>query len=116
MADVTQAVWGPAEHVRKYAEWDWLYTTGRGGKCLHHAAELHDPENWEQGGFMATTTCGRTLHMTLPGLLSRMGLPRCKRCCRLLGIKDGTGSPKNDPELRPWLVKRPAALGESASS
>ena len=85
------------------AESSWVYVGSYGGR-LHHAVELEDPEGWERRGFVVgLTTCGLAGKLDIPGLLSRMGVDRCIRCCDKLGIKRGTGSPKNDPELREWL-------------
>lgn len=36
----------------------------------------------------------------IPGIGSRMSLPRCRQCCRALGLPPGSGSPKNDDECR----------------
>jgi hypothetical protein len=31
----------------------------------------------------------------MPGFLSRMALPRCAHCCRIVGVKRGKGAPFN---------------------
>jgi len=31
----------------------------------------------------------------MPGIFSRMGAPRCKACCRALGLPEGDGAPYN---------------------
>lgn len=53
--------------------------------------------------------CGRTAAMvTIPGAGSRLCLPRCKGCCRVLGYEQGTGSPRNDDRVRPLLGLPPS--------
>lgn len=48
--------------------------------------------------------CGRIAAMAcIPGVGSRMSLPRCKRCCRVTGFPEGDGSPKNDDRCRALL-------------
>jgi hypothetical protein len=45
--------------------------------------------------------CGRTaVTVCIPGMFSRMGLPRCAGCCRATGMPPGDGSPKNSDECR----------------
>lgn len=39
--------------------------------------------------------CGASGHFIVPGFMSRMGLPRCAHCCRLLGIPRGIGNTLN---------------------
>ena len=51
---------------------------------------------------------------SIPGLFSRMGATRCRKCCDALGWSRGTGSPKNDNRLRPWAGARLAALRQPA--
>jgi len=36
----------------------------------------------------------------MPGIFSRLGLPRCAKCCAKVGIPRGYGTPWNDHELR----------------
>lgn len=40
--------------------------------------------------------CGCTAEWTMPGMFSRMGLPRCGHCCRKLGVAVGEGVPANE--------------------
>lgn len=47
------------------------------------------------------TVCGKEGKMWMPGILSRMAAPRCRKCCELLGIPSGVGAPYNDPTLFP---------------
>lgn len=39
--------------------------------------------------------CGRKGYWRAPGIFSRMGLFRCKRCCDLTGLPRGVGTPFN---------------------
>ena len=41
------------------------------------------------------TICGRKGSLMMPGIFSRIGLPRCSRCCDILGIPRGEGAPFN---------------------
>lgn len=43
----------------------------------------------------ATTLCGRSGWMAIPGIFSRMEAPRCVQCCRAAGIPAGNGAPAN---------------------
>ena len=94
-----------ADVVRAIVEWDWAYSTG--GDRLHHIAVFGDVEQFalDHSG-EATATCGVWGHFAIPGIFLRMGMQRCRRCCIRLGIHDGVGSPKNDPQLRPWVKNR----------
>lgn len=48
--------------------------------------------------------CGRTAtRLAVPGMFSRLSLPRCAQCCRALGGPEGNGSPKNDDRWRALL-------------
>ena len=87
------------------AEWDWVYTASPSGRRLHHVAEWDDPTSDEPQGD-GRTTCGVRGRLSIPGLLSRMGMERCKRCCDALGWPHGIGSPKNDEALRPLVSAR----------
>ena len=76
----------------------WVHTEF--GDRLHAVAELHTKEeDWVYGP--GRTVCGRTGQLSYPGVFSRLGMPRCAHCCRMLRIPRGDGVPKNDPELRP---------------
>jgi hypothetical protein len=48
--------------------------------------------------------CGRVgAFASIPGIFSRMGKPRCQGCCRVTGLPQGIGSPKNDDACRTLL-------------
>lgn len=97
-----------ADEFIEYAEWDWIATPT--GSYLHHLAELDDPlQAGEDWGGPGRLSCGaHSVWVTIPGLFSRMGGRRCPRCCKRLGILEGTGSPKNDDALRPFVAARVA--------
>ena len=84
-------------------EWDWSYTVH--GNLLHHAATLDPNKDYSAEG-NGITSCGRKLWLAIPGIFSRMGMERCKRCCDALGYPHGTGSPKNDDACRPIVEAR----------
>lgn len=48
----------------------------------------------------AEAVCGLRCDWMAPGPFSRLGLPRCSRCCRALGIPRGSGCPANEEALR----------------
>jgi hypothetical protein len=64
---------------------------------LHRVADIA----WEGDGVdemrqgTGTTLCGRRGFLTMPGILSRIGTPRCAHCCRLAGVPRGAGAPFN---------------------
>ena len=75
----------------------WLTTVH--GRRLHHATvEVPFDVTTE-----TTTACGRRLTVMVPGIFTRTGAQRCRRCCEATGMPDGTGSPKNDPRCRALL-------------
>lgn len=87
------------------AEWDWAVTLG--GDRLHGIASLEGADVWEREGHQpAMAFCGLRTLFTIPGIFTRMGAERCSRCCDKLGWPRGTGSPKNDPTLRPLVEAR----------
>lgn len=93
------------------AHWDWVRTPA--GKRLHAPMVWDDPheEMYDPHGVTACRISGELL---IPGLFSRMGLPRCRHCCRLTGMPPGKGSPKNDDACRPLVEARLRSLGLAA--
>ena len=87
-------------------EWDWWDTPT--GERLHSASVPYDP-SYEVAG-NGVTACGRRLWLAIPGIFTRLGLPRCRHCCRKLGYPPGTGSPKNDERCRPLVEARLATF------
>ena len=92
-------------HAREVAEWDWVLTPT--GLRLHHAERIDKPHRFnDESCSPGLTTCGLKRALSIPGVLSRMSMPRCARCSQLLGIPPGVGSPKNDDSIRPWVEAR----------
>lgn len=95
----------PTEFIR-IAKFDWLVT--RRNRFLHAVrdSEWTEAHRADMAADWAVTTpvrlaCGQVARtVTIPGVFSRMGLPRCRGCCRALGFPQGTGSPKNVSGLR----------------
>lgn len=93
--------------IRALIDYDWLVTTT--WEVLHHASGLTDDQlgAMDDDGQLSGPVrldCGRTVvFVSIPGLFSRMGKPRCKRCCRATGMPEGDGSPKNDDACRKLL-------------
>ena len=83
------------------ARFDWI-TTPSGEKLHALLAGLIDVENWWFTDI--ATQCGRVAdYGYIPGVFTRMGAERCKRCCDVLGYPHGVGSPKNDPACKAAL-------------
>jgi hypothetical protein len=72
-------------------------------RVLHRVSEATWKNVDDYGGSYVegtgTMVCGASGKLYMPGLLSRMGLPRCKKCCKALGIPPGDGAPYNDKTL-----------------
>lgn len=45
--------------------------------------------------------CGLEKPVTMPGVFSRLGMPRCGHCCRKLAIGSGNGAPANEKAREP---------------
>lgn len=76
---------------------DWVYLKKDDYKWLHAPVGDHPDADVSAKG---RTACGVKGRMEIPGLFSRMGLPRCRECCEATGLPIGMGSPKNDPDCR----------------
>ena len=90
---------------------NWWLTTAHTWERLHAIpSEAVDPDDetaCEQlrcTQLTLTARCGTRAVMAWPGLFSRLGLPRCGHCCRVLGITPGQGTPGNRQEI---LGQRP---------
>lgn len=90
-------------------EWDWTLLGVR-GQVLHAVGSLTNAatadDDWHGDG---TTACGRDGRMLIPGIFTRMSAKRCARCCEILRMPYGIGSPKNDKGCRPIVEGRLAA-------
>ena len=96
----------PYAQEREIGEWDWWVTVDqRWNSRLHAATAIEIDPAYDTTGD-ATTACGRSMRVCIPGVFSRMGLWRCERCCTALGYPQGCGSPKNDKACRPLVEAR----------
>lgn len=100
--------------------WRWQQPVfGRDRSVLHRVALFERRCNDQDPGgpvgvVEATTVCVLEAPvMTMPGLFSRMGATRCKRCCKLLGIPDGKGTPHNEEPVivEPKEIRLPDRWG-----
>lgn len=82
------------------SHWEWLVplTWNR----LHYVDPWPGREDYDNtgGAQPGVAVCGLHAEYSIPGLFSRMGLPRCARCCAALGIPRGDGTPSNEAWAR----------------
>lgn len=71
----------------------WLVTYS--WKALHRVSEIQWDEPNEMISGNGITLCGHRAWMCMPGFPSRIGLKRCQKCCKILGIPEGDGCPFN---------------------
>jgi hypothetical protein len=64
------------------------------GVRLHRVSEIVWLDDERIAGH-GVSVCDQRGRMSMPGILSRMGAPRCKRCCKVVGIPPGDGAPAN---------------------
>ncbi len=88
------------------AKYDW-FITGR-AEALHYARLSPEQIAEIQATGLVRGYCKlycgiRVRGLTLPGVLSRLGAPRCRRCCKMFKFPFGIGSPRNDAECRKLL-------------
>lgn len=60
---------------------------------LYVAGRKHTFEQWPVAN--GVTVCGLRGSLAMPGFPSRLGLPRCRHCCRIVGVPMGNGAPYN---------------------
>jgi hypothetical protein len=101
-------------------DWCWRFLSECTGSCESRKADyecdcideyLHAPsaetssefDDWDGDIVEGETACGTSARLTIPGVGSRMGCPRCVACCDRLGYPHGDGSPKNDEACRAIL-------------
>ena len=79
------------------SDWVWRWLVTPAWLRLHRVVGYVERDDDEMMGVSdAVTACGlRRPFLRMPGMLSRMMLPRCKHCCRKLGVVDGAGAPYN---------------------
>jgi hypothetical protein len=97
-------------------EWRWLYAPPN-YRVLHRLSVMtwnsdDDPDTGDYGVRCCTgvAMCGYATKgdgdrippgwFAMPGIFSRLGLPRCAKCCAKVGLPKGLGTPWNDKELR----------------
>lgn len=78
------------------AHWHWVLLSA--GGVMHRVTAYREVRDDDEGLRMLDpdTACGRW-HMVawMPGVGTRLGGPRCARCCDALGIPRGVGSALN---------------------
>lgn len=86
----------------------WVQARGRKAYALHRVLRMEN-DDWEADGLIpiggkGEVVCGaRSSRWHMPGIFSRMGAPRCSKCCKKLGIPTGDGAPFNaNGEERDW--------------
>jgi hypothetical protein len=76
-------------------EWCWRWLVTMKGRKLHRVVsgkrEDEDPVGVSEG----RTACGLQGTLQMPGVMERLGLPRCIACCDVVGIPYGDGAPYN---------------------
>lgn len=83
----------------------WWLTTGRWQRLHAIPATAITPEQMRNAiddaqPAAALSACGLPRGWDMPGIASRLALPRCPHCCRTLGIPAGKGTPANEADLR----------------
>jgi hypothetical protein len=91
---------------------DWVVTFD-GGRLHHITLSEADAQALEDDGTLGVEDrstgpfrldCGRRVRgLSIPGVFSRMSLPRCWRCCIAMNLPTGVGSPRNDDGCREIL-------------
>lgn len=88
-----------ARPVAAFESWHqrWCQDGGR-SVVLHRVVHgVWNDRDWRFND--ADAACGKEGPFYIPGIFSRMGAPRCKRCCKAVGIPAGDGAPVNDKSL-----------------
>jgi hypothetical protein len=75
----------------------WLMFPSARTYLLHRVSAI---DWWVEDGALirgsGVTLCGRRGFLHMPGVLGRLGGPRCPECCKRLGIPEGEGNPYNE--------------------
>lgn len=71
----------------------WLVLPAWG--VLHRVSAIEWSADHDETQGQGVTCCGRSGVLAMPGVFSRIGLPRCKRCCKVAGVPEGNGAPFN---------------------
>lgn len=90
-----------SQRLPKPGEWEyppeWVQV-GEYGYVLHRVSTpgVFDDDmavrTWRGGSVL----CREGVDYSHPGVFSRLGAPRCRRCCRLGGYAYGSGTPQNE--------------------
>lgn len=72
----------------------WVYLNGERDPVLHLAVKVAWG-GWGNSG-EGLLWCGAAGAVWAPGILSRTQAPRCPTCCKLAGVPQGVGNPRND--------------------
>lgn len=85
----------------------WRWMTVGGGATLHRIRCFRRQEEIQFVGLEnIRTVCGLSSNrVTMPGVFSRLQAPRCKTCCKRLGITYGEGCPYNEGIEEPECVE-----------
>jgi len=97
-----------AKHVlpfwkREEWRWRWMYTIVDDHDRLHRIVKFDkkmgvtdDSDEWGVKGVMGgEAACGMKGNFEMPGVLARLGCPRCEECCNKLDVPHGEGAPLN---------------------
>lgn len=76
---------------------DWVYLKKEKWEWLHAPAGNYPDADVDAKG---RTACGKKGRLFIPGVFSRINIPRCRECCAATGLPIGIGSPKNDDDCR----------------
>ena len=85
------------------AEYDWLVFES--SSVLHALRTQIQPKEGDVSCW-GVTECGRLGTLYIPGMGARVGLDRCRTCCRVTGMPEGMQSPKNDAHCRAVMDAR----------
>jgi hypothetical protein len=86
---------------KQYPNDDWRKRWVQGKSRVLHRVSSMDNDDWEADDFipiggMGWTVCGLYDRLGMPGMFSRMGAPRCEKCCKAISIPFGDGAPYNN--------------------
>ena len=76
----------------------WLVLGFGRSTVIHRVASIRDEQKFHDIGAacLGRTVCGRLGKLSVPGVLARLGAPRCAQCCKRLGVPRGDGAPFNN--------------------
>ena len=88
--------------------WKYLPREIDPASLLHRVAIVHgdsplhaDDLSLFPANMIGTTCCGALAVLYMPGILERMGAPRCPVCCDAVGVPHGDGIPGNGEQMDP---------------